>query len=168
MKIRARLLTVGSEGDRREKERHVLQLDVTLAANAQGIDAAVQDLSTAGLRIETEVSLEVGEDILVELVDTQSVEARVVWKNGNVYGCQFRDPIAKRVVGMVVLQAPFEEPLSGWTTQVEEVPLGKDIGVDLLAQWYADFEQRRTSSGEQLLGFRQVGNHIVALISRLS
>lgn len=168
MKIRARLLTVIPGGERREKQRHVLNLDVSVIANRSGIEASVQDLSTEGLRIETEVSLDIDEIIQVELADDQSIEAQVVWKDGNDYGCRFLAPIEKRLVGTVVLKAPIDEPISGRFTSIEEVPIGQGIDIDVLAQWYSDFEQRRTSSGEQLIGFRQAGNQIIALISRLN
>jgi hypothetical protein len=168
MKILARLLTFPSTSQRNEVRRRVLYLEVAVITSDQGVSAPVYDLSTTGLRIESDTNLDVGEEILVSLPEVGEVKARVVWKDRNTYGCAFLEPIPKRVVGAVVLQAPFEEPSASQFNLVQEVEVGRGVDIDSLAQWYADFEQRRASSGEQLIGFRKVDDHFVALIALLN
>lgn len=168
MKIRARLLTFPSTSQRNEARRRVLYLEVAVIAGDQGVSAPVHDLSTTGLRIESDTSLDLGEEILVSLPEIGEVKTRVVWKDGNTYGCAFLEPIPKRVVGAVVLQAPFEEPSANQSSVVQVVEVGRGVDIDSLAQWYAEFEQRRATSGEQLIGFRKVDDHFVALIALLN
>lgn len=168
MRIRAKLMTPTEGQERRVKRRHVLRLDVAISVGEQGSDASVHDLSTVGLRIETDDPLEMGEQLTIELLDNTTVEAQVVWSSNRSYGCRFATPIPQGVVGAIVLQAPIDLPASVPTQSIEEIELQSGLDILRLADWYEDFQKRRSTSGEQLIGFRKIDDHIVALISRLS
>lgn len=168
MRIRATLTTPLDGPDRRAKRRHVLHLDVAISVGEQGTDASVHDLSTRGLRIETDDKLEVGEQLVIELLDKTAVEAEVIWNSGRSYGCRFVTPVSQGVIGSIVLQAPIDLPSSVPTQSIQEVELDSGLDILRLASWYEDFQKRKSSSGEQLIGFRKVDDHIVALISRLN
>lgn len=168
MKLRARLVSLDGNTDRRGASRQVLRLDVALKVGDTGVKALVHDLSRTGLMFETEGKLAVGDELLLELPDRQMIEARIVWNDKTTYGCEFLAPISNSLIGAIVLRAPFDMPVPQPTFRVEEVVLGPAVGVDFLAQWYADFEERRASSGEQLIGFRLEKGQIIALISRLN
>lgn len=168
MKLRARLIDLPEGVDRRGTERRVLRFDFAISAGDKGIEASAHDLSTTGLRIETDGILAVGDELLVELPDIPPIEARVVWQDGRMYGCEFLSDIPKRTIGAVVMQSPFDTPSPYPSDRVEEVELGVNVDVDTLAQWYMDFKKRRASSGEQLIGFRKTRDRIIALISRLN
>ncbi len=169
MMLRAKILDQDNGADLRSSERRVLRLTVSLSTAGDGIDALIHDLSNTGLRIETGAKLAIGDELLVDLPDDNLIEARVVWNNDNSYGCEFLSPIAKGVFGAAVLRAPFEVPTPADSYRIEEVPLGSLADTNELAQWYADFEGRKSASGEQLVGFRNdPDGQIVALIARLN
>lgn len=168
MKIPAKLMTESAGTERRIKPRHVLHIEVAISVGEQGTDASVHDLSTTGLRIETDDPLEVGEQLTIELLGDATVDATVVWTSDRSYGCRFDSPVPQSVIGAIVLQAPIDLPSSQPTRSIEEVDLASGLDILRLAEWYEDFQKRRSSSGEQLIGFRKVEDHIVALISRLS
>lgn len=168
MKIPAKLVTESAGPERRINRRHVLLIEVAISVAEQGSDASVHDLSTTGLRIETDDPLEVGEQLTIELLGETTVEATVVWNSDRSYGCRFVSPVPQGVIGAIVLQAPIDMPSSMPTRSIEEVDLHSGLDILRLAEWYEAFQKRRSSSGEQLIGFRKIDDHIVALISRLS
>lgn len=168
MKIPAKLMTAAAGTDRRIKPRHLLLIEVAISVGQQGTDALVHDLSTTGLRIETDDPLDVGEQLTIELMGGTTIEATVVWSSDRSYGCRFASSVPQGVIGAILLQAPIDLPSSVPTRTIEEVELESGLDILRLAKWYEDFQKRRSSSGEQLVGFRKVDDHIVALISRLS
>lgn len=168
MMLRAKILDQAN-AELRGAERRVLRLTVSLSTAEDGTDALIHDLSNTGLRIETDANLAVGDALLVDLPDDNRAEARVVWKKDASYGCEFLKPIAKGVFGAAVLRAPFEVPQEASSFRIEEVALGSGMDASELAQWYSDFESRKSASGEQLVGFRHgPDGQIVALIARLN
>ena len=167
--LRAKIVEQDDGAELRSAERRVLRLSVSLSKADDGIDATVHDLSKSGLRIETDADLAVGEELMVDLPGDNLIEARVVWHRENSYGCEFVSPIAKSVFGAAVLRAPFETPSPAGAFRIEEVILGARVDADELAQWYADFEERKSASGEQIVGFRNdPDGQIIALIARLN
>lgn len=169
MMLRAKILDQDPGAELRTAERRVLRLSVSLSTVDSGIDALIHDLSHTGLRIETGASLSVGEELLVDLPDDNRIEARVVWNKGKSYGCEFLSPIPKGVFGATVLRAPFEIPPAANSFRIQEIALGSQVDANDLAQWYADFESRKSASGEQLVGFRNdPDGQIVALVAKLN
>ncbi|QJU58639.1 PilZ domain-containing protein [Sphingomonas sp. AP4-R1] len=62
--------------------------------NSEPQDSWVHDVSSTGMRIESRAELTVGEEITVGLAGAGATRARVVWKHGNEYGCQFEKPLS--------------------------------------------------------------------------
>lgn len=168
MRIRATLTAPHEGAERRVRNRHLLRLDVAISVGEQGTDASVHDLSTTGLRIETDEKLDVGELLVIELIERNVVEAEVIWSSDRSYGCRFTAPVSQGVIGAIVLQAPIDLPASVPSTSIHEVELDSGLDIFRLANWYEEFEKRRSASGEQLIGFRKVDEHIVALVSKLN
>ena len=96
------LLSQDSRGAVRRRIRLVIP---TSGPQAGWLRALIKDLSETGLRIETTGTLAKGETLLVELPIAGSVEARVVWKQGTTFGCEFAAPISKAVVSAALLQS---------------------------------------------------------------
>lgn len=168
MKIPAKLFLPRDGVERRGRPRHVLRLDVSIAVGQHGSDALVHDLSTTGFRIETDDRLTIGETLTIALPDNSTAEAEVIWNRDRSYGCRFTQAVTQAAIGAIVLQAPIDLPATVPAQSVIEVELGSGLDILQLADWYQDFQKRRSSSGEQLIGFRKVDDRIVALISRLS
>lgn len=58
------------------------------------VDVIVLDLSRSGVRILSDATLEVGQEISIGLAGAGSTRAYVTWSRGGEYGCAFERPIA--------------------------------------------------------------------------
>jgi len=80
--------------ERRASPRRRLKLDVAgSTSSVADVEVVVHDLSVTGLLIEAAVDLQTGEGLTVELPGPGAVDAVVVWRSGNYFGCEF----AKRI-----------------------------------------------------------------------
>jgi hypothetical protein len=105
MRLRAEVLSLHEDDCKRGHVRHLLSLPVE-GAIASGVDALVHNLSESGMLIETLDDLTVGEVIQVELPQASARSVEVVWKRGQLFGCQFEQPIAKASVSASLLRSP--------------------------------------------------------------
>lgn len=71
----------------------------------QGAGALIQNLSTTGLLLETGADLALGENISIELPMVGSTVARIVWNSGNLFGCEFPEPISSAASSAAQLQS---------------------------------------------------------------
>lgn len=106
MALIAQISPVESTGEARAACRRALRLRVPTTSAADVAEALVHDLSELGLLLETEIPLDVGESIDVELPETEPVSAWVVWSRGRLFGCSFSQPIAKASVSAALLRSP--------------------------------------------------------------
>ncbi len=73
--------------------------DVAATALVRGLgsrdrfDVALDDLSPGGFRCKTSWPLEVGQVVMVAINGFAPLEARVVWRDENAYGCAFARPL---------------------------------------------------------------------------
>jgi len=155
-----------------EDSRSALRRRIRLVVPTSGLRvgwsrALIRDLSETGLRIDTTSPLTEGETLLVELPIAGSVEARVVWKEGTTFGCEFSAPVSRAVVSAALLQGSVENAPSGGELSVEELIVGTKPGIEELTAWKVEFEQTSGSKGYQLLGFRQTEDGMVlAIVTR--
>lgn len=105
MRLRAEVLSAYEDDCKRGHVRHLLSLPVE-GAMASDVDALVHNLSKSGMLIETLDDLTVGEIIQVELPEASARSVKVVWKRGQLFGCQFEQPIAKASVSASLLRSP--------------------------------------------------------------
>jgi transcriptional regulator with XRE-family HTH domain len=63
----------------------------------------VHDLSATGLLLETSIELAVDERLEVELPEATNARARVIWKSGNLFGCQFTSPLPRAALSAAQL-----------------------------------------------------------------
>lgn len=106
MALLAQISAARSTGDERAAHRRALRLRVPTTSAADAADALVHDLSELGLLLETEIPLDVGERLDVELPETGPVSAWVVWSRGRLFGCSFSQPVTKASVSAALLRSP--------------------------------------------------------------
>lgn len=105
--ILAQLEQHHDRADRRRSPRRTLTLEA--AATPPSVPAArviIHDLSLTGLLIETSASLTVGERLRVQFPEAGTIEARLVWASGRLFGCEFQKPISKATLSAALLRSP--------------------------------------------------------------
>jgi hypothetical protein len=74
----------------------------------------IHDLSETGVLIETEAKLSAGERLEIDIVETGTASATVMWNSGQYYGCQFDGRLTKAAVSAAMLRnaprPPADEP----------------------------------------------------------
>ncbi|WP_420844851.1 PilZ domain-containing protein [Jiella avicenniae] len=99
--------------DLRGNPRRILQIPLDTTVNDDiAIHSFIHNISVSGLLIETEADLSIGELIDVDVPETGSRLAEVVWSSGRLFGCRFKEAISQASVNAVVLRAPFTRPSS--------------------------------------------------------
>lgn len=81
--------------DQRRADRMNLGVATTVRDVQQPADATLIDLSARGCLLETNRELTAGTAIVVAIGGIGRVEARIVRREGNRYGCTFEVPIAR-------------------------------------------------------------------------
>lgn len=106
MAFAGQLSTLPKAANRREFTRRSLCLRGSAStAIATGIPILVQDLSRSGLLIQTEERLSIGEVLRVELPGSLVIEANIVWQQGSLVGCRFREPLSQGSFSAALLRA---------------------------------------------------------------
>ena len=85
----------GNRKDRRDAQRHIVALRlVRLEAGPLGQhDAHISEISVYGCRLFCGASLLPGDTILFSLDDVMMTGAKIIWRDGDCYGCRFDLPI---------------------------------------------------------------------------
>lgn len=150
-------------GDRRGAQRWRLRF-ATVGDSAEGSEVIeVHDLSERGLRMETQLEIEVGETIAIDLPGAGRNEARVVWRDGASCGCEFLRPLDRAVVGRIILRTP-STGMEAVEPSRQEVAIGINPSVEEIAAWKSDFQQKRAPLGERIVGYRQHGDGMTVAI----
>jgi hypothetical protein len=98
--------------DRRSSPRRRLNLGVAGSTRSMSdVEVVVHDLSVTGLLIEAAVDLQAGDELTVEIPGPGPVDAVVVWKSGNYFGCEFARHIPNAAISAASLRsAPDPRP----------------------------------------------------------
>jgi hypothetical protein len=106
MQLRAEFLSERNAPDRRRASRRVLQLSVvsTIAKKSQPV--LIRSLSRTGMMIETVAELDRGDEFEVLLPESGRTVAKVVWREGALFGCVFEDALPNATVSAAALVAP--------------------------------------------------------------
>ena len=99
--------------ERRGAVRRTLQLSIDNQLSHDALEAVIRDLSKYGLLVETAADLALGERLYVDLPETGIRAAVVVWRRGNLFGCEFQVPLTKKIVSATLLRAPSERSIEG-------------------------------------------------------
>lgn len=102
----ARISVTPASGERRHAQRRTLSLGTLASSDPASWRVVVHNLSETGLRMQTGMLLHIGDTIEVELPETESVIARVIWADDTTYGCEFLSPISKGGVSAALLRSP--------------------------------------------------------------
>jgi hypothetical protein len=88
------------------------------------VEVVVHDLSVTGLLIEAAVDLQTGDELTVEIPGPGPVDAVVVWKSGNYFGCEFAKPIPNAALSAASLRSvPDPRPLNDVVLPPPDLPL---------------------------------------------
>ncbi|WP_030539233.1 helix-turn-helix domain-containing protein [Sphingobium sp. DC-2] len=96
-------------GDKRKDVRWRIRLELPGSLD-QGTNVVIHDLSTAGMLIETEARLDIGQVVTVSLPEADNRAARVVWRDGALFGCRFEEPLPQAAVSATKLRSAVAAP----------------------------------------------------------
>jgi hypothetical protein len=97
----------GESLDRRLSKRRSLTLTAQTSSGAAGeLPVLIHDISQGGLLLEAATAeLSVDDHIELELPESGLVTARVAWKSGRFFGCQFSQLVAPAAISAALLKA---------------------------------------------------------------
>jgi hypothetical protein len=163
--LHAQVTPLGRD-DRRQEYRWQVDLLVALPHDPGQRHALVRNLSEGGMMLETDADMAVGDLLSVELDGAPRIEARVVWRQEQSYGCQFRERLPTSAVSAAILQAPLDAPGEGaGEPRFEEFPVGLRPTMDELAAWKREFQNTRGAQGLRLVAFRQTESGLLIAIA---
>ena len=98
-----RNVRVAAEGMREDGEEALIRL---------------HNISAGGLMLESDVALEIGEEVVLDLPEAGPTVAKVVWRSASLHGCRFVEPLPGSALSAAELKsaiAPADEamPLPG-------------------------------------------------------
>jgi hypothetical protein len=97
--------------DGRHARRHHLSLSAQALVNGDAARVQIYNLSSTGLLIESVLEFQLGEEVEVELPESGTTRARVVWRSDCFYGCQFADPVPAAAESAARQRSPIRERL---------------------------------------------------------
>jgi hypothetical protein len=92
----------------RSDNRRAMRLDVRLSAGlrelgtSQKFEVDIIDLSISGFRCETSFTLRPGQNVFVSIPTLGALEAKVMRRDGFIYGCAFERPLYTAVFDHIV------------------------------------------------------------------
>lgn len=111
MALKARLDTA-TITDNRRHPRHALRLEADgLMPNDVETNVTVHNISAAGLLIETDESLAVGDVLALDLPEIGPVGAEIVWQSERLFGCAFEQALGEAALAAAQLRGGL--PLAG-------------------------------------------------------
>jgi len=127
----AQISVEAQDQDQRGAVRRTLQLETPVANDLSSWRVVIGNLSETGISFETALGLALGDILEIGLPEVGAVEARIVWADGDAYGCQFLSPISKAAVSAALLLSPFHQvatqpalaAASAWTVPDLEPPV---------------------------------------------
>lgn len=105
----AQISVEAQDQDQRGAVRRTLQLETPVANDLSSWRVVINNLSETGMSFETSLGLALGDTLELGLPQAGAVEARVVWTDGDAFGCQFVQPISKAAVSAALLLSPFSK-----------------------------------------------------------
>jgi hypothetical protein len=105
--------------EERSSRRHQLWLSARVSAAGEAEQVLIHNLSTTGLLFESELDLDLGDQIAVELPEVGTVPAEVVWCGDSFYGCEFASPIVAAAVSASRLRSPKPQPAAAFAVRTE-------------------------------------------------
>lgn len=96
--------------------RYPSELGSTVRQGGEPLDAVVLDISTHGFSIKPDGGLKVGDEISIGLSGIGTRAARIVWRETDRFGCEFKHPILHSEVvrafsALTVVAGEFAAPI---------------------------------------------------------
>lgn len=102
---------IESSVEGRRKPRRALRLETSGSVpGGASANVTIHNLSVAGLLIETDLQLSVGERLAIGLPDLGPVGVEIVWESERLYGCAFEQSLGEAALAAAQLQS---EPMIG-------------------------------------------------------
>ncbi|WP_082660362.1 helix-turn-helix domain-containing protein [Sphingopyxis sp. H050] len=102
---------------RRSARRNAPLLVRGTTRSGDAIELLIHNISESGVLVESDAPLAIDERIDVELPHAGLVQARLVWKSGQLFGCQFDAPISPAAVSAAQLQSATDVRFGGGAGQ---------------------------------------------------
>ena len=97
----------GTFDERREPRRAMtLETSGTLPGGVEA-NVAVQNLSATGMLIETDLPLQAGEMLTIDLPGSGPVDAEIVWQSERLFGCAFAERLSDAALAGAQVEASF-------------------------------------------------------------
>jgi len=111
MPIAAHFEAVNGTGHPRAERRRLLL--ETQGALETGVETQVvlHNFSETGVLVESQVELEIGEGLELDLPDAPQTRARVAWASGQLYGCAFDAPVPSSALRAAQLRSSVQTEL---------------------------------------------------------
>ena len=118
--------------DARRHPRRALRLE-TSGTLPEGIEAnvTIHNISLAGLLIETDLPLDVGEVLAVDLPEVGPVGAEIVWESGHLFGCAFQQALGEAALAAAQLRGQAPEAVGRKKENALAIGAGDALGVRL-------------------------------------
>jgi transcriptional regulator with XRE-family HTH domain len=113
MVIHAHLEDSAEPAGKNREPRRTLQLEtrgVTTLGDAAHV--LIHNVSATGLLLETQVALEAGQQLTIDLPQAGATQAIVMWQSGHLFGCQFEAPITTAVLSAAQLRGAVEREVA--------------------------------------------------------
>ncbi|MEM7780724.1 MAG: helix-turn-helix domain-containing protein [Pseudomonadota bacterium] len=113
----------------RGQPRRALRLDTSGSSpSGEYANVTIHNISAAGLLIETDMLLRVGEILSLDLPERGGVGAEVVWQSGKLFGCAFEQALGEAALAAAQLRGapPVITP-----TEKPAVSFGGGVGASL-------------------------------------
>lgn len=132
MSLKAHLDPADPRTDQRRHARRALRLE-TSGTLPDGIDAnvTVHNISPAGLLIETELPLDRGEVLAIDLPQLGPVGAEIVWESGELYGCAFQQALGEAALAAAELRGSPAAPVPTPRHAPRGLAVGDPLGLRL-------------------------------------
>ncbi len=90
----------------RSSPRRALRLDTSgRLADGLAANVTVHNISAAGLLLQTDLALATGEALAIELPEAGLVDAVIVWRSEQLYGCAFEQSLGHAALAATQLRA---------------------------------------------------------------
>lgn len=136
MAIKAHLNSPAPGEGQRATPRRNLRLEASgVLPGGREANVIVHNISATGLLLETGLDLAAGEQLTLDLPEAGLVDAAVVWRSEQLYGCAFATPLGAGALAAAQLQglpvAETEPPVAAARAAPSAIGTGEGFGLRL-------------------------------------
>lgn len=99
-----------TDGERSAPRRSIRLATEGLRADGEETLVRLHNISSGGLLLESDVALEVGEEISLDLPQAGAISAHVVWRSASLHGCRFDQPLPASALSAAELKSAIAVP----------------------------------------------------------